>query len=102
VSLFAELFNEMLMRDFGFSIYKSLNQAPEKPKKEEKKKEDKDKKDEKKDGEEPDKKRKKSEDDSKKVSRKQCGEKVKCLRGLVIMHLFPLSIWFQLHYPFKS
>ena len=32
VSLFAELFNEMLMRDFGFHIYKCLVQAPEKVK----------------------------------------------------------------------
>uniref|UniRef100_A0A0L8HFD5 SAP domain-containing protein n=1 Tax=Octopus bimaculoides TaxID=37653 RepID=A0A0L8HFD5_OCTBM len=30
VSLFAELFNEMLMRDFGFKIYKALVLAPEK------------------------------------------------------------------------
>ncbi|XP_056018818.1 cell division cycle and apoptosis regulator protein 1-like isoform X3 [Ostrea edulis] len=37
VSLFAELFNEMLMRDYGFEIYKSLIRAPEK--KEEEKKE---------------------------------------------------------------
>lgn len=29
VSLFAELFNEMLMRDFGFNIYKALVTAPE-------------------------------------------------------------------------
>ncbi|XP_022315964.2 cell division cycle and apoptosis regulator protein 1-like isoform X3 [Crassostrea virginica] len=36
VSLFAELFNEMLMRDYGFEIYKSLIKAPEK-KEEEKK-----------------------------------------------------------------
>ncbi|CAH1283996.1 unnamed protein product [Diabrotica balteata] len=35
VSLFAELFNEMLSRDFGFNIYKSLYELPEK--KEEKK-----------------------------------------------------------------
>lgn len=35
VSLFAEMFNEMLMRDFGFTIYKSLVAAP--PKEEEKK-----------------------------------------------------------------
>ena len=27
VSLFAELFNEMLMRDSGFSLYKSVLQA---------------------------------------------------------------------------
>ena len=43
VSLFAELFNEMLMRDFGFNIYKALCAAPEKPKEEKKdKKKDKD------------------------------------------------------------
>ena len=47
VSLFAELFNEMLMRDFGFSIYKGLVGAPEKPKEDKKDKEK--KKDEKKD-----------------------------------------------------
>lgn len=29
VSLFAELFNEMLMRDFGFNIYKMLYSMPE-------------------------------------------------------------------------
>lgn len=41
VSLFAELFNEMLMRDFGFNIYKALYDLPEKIKeKEEKKKKD--------------------------------------------------------------
>lgn len=32
VSLFAELFNEMLMRDFGFNIYKALYALPEKSK----------------------------------------------------------------------
>lgn len=32
VSLFAELFNEMLMRDFGFRIYKALYDVPERPK----------------------------------------------------------------------
>nr|CAD7460131.1 unnamed protein product [Timema tahoe] len=36
VSLFAELFNEMLMRDFGFRIYKALEESPEKVKEEEK------------------------------------------------------------------
>ncbi|XP_034186804.1 cell division cycle and apoptosis regulator protein 1 isoform X1 [Osmia lignaria lignaria] len=52
VSLFAELFNEMLMRDFGFRIYRALCSLPEKPKeKDEDKKKDKkdDKRDEKKD-----------------------------------------------------
>jgi hypothetical protein len=44
VSLFAELFNEMLMRDFGFHVYKHLVSLPEPVKDEEK---DKDKKDEK-------------------------------------------------------
>ncbi|KAL1492187.1 hypothetical protein ABEB36_012671 [Hypothenemus hampei] len=44
VSLFAELFNEMLVRDFGFNIFKALYGLPEKPKEEEKKKK-KDKKD---------------------------------------------------------
>lgn len=38
VSLFAELFNEMLMRDFGFRIYRSLYEAAEKVKEEEKEK----------------------------------------------------------------
>jgi hypothetical protein len=36
VSLFAELFNEMLMRDFGFRIYRALHDAPERAKEEEK------------------------------------------------------------------
>ncbi|KAF4518769.1 hypothetical protein B566_EDAN006173 [Ephemera danica] len=40
VSLFAELFNEMLMRDFGFRIYRSLVKAPENPKEEEKDRKD--------------------------------------------------------------
>ncbi|XP_055874989.1 cell division cycle and apoptosis regulator protein 1-like [Biomphalaria glabrata] len=53
VSLFAELFNEMLMRDFGFQIYKSIACAPplkeeEKKKEDKKDKEEKDKKEEKK------------------------------------------------------
>ncbi|GBN53568.1 Cell division cycle and apoptosis regulator protein 1 [Araneus ventricosus] len=53
VSLFAELFNEMMMRDFGFRIYRGLAEAPEikddeKDKKKGDKKEDKkDRKDEK-------------------------------------------------------
>ena len=37
MSLFAELFNEMLMRDFGFGIYKSLLVLPDKPKEDKKK-----------------------------------------------------------------
>ncbi|GLG95042.1 Cell division cycle and apoptosis regulator protein 1 [Gryllus bimaculatus] len=54
VSLFAELFNEMLMRDFGFNIFRALYVAPERPKEDEKvnivlkdKKDEKDKKDDK-------------------------------------------------------
>ncbi|XP_066156460.1 cell division cycle and apoptosis regulator protein 1-like isoform X1 [Euwallacea fornicatus] len=38
VSLFAELFNEMLTRDFGFNIFKAIYQMPEKPKEQDKKK----------------------------------------------------------------
>ncbi|KAF2900664.1 hypothetical protein ILUMI_05521 [Ignelater luminosus] len=45
VSLFAELFNEMLMRDFGFNIYRALYELPEKVKeKEERKRKDEDRK----------------------------------------------------------
>ncbi|CAH1186773.1 unnamed protein product [Phyllotreta striolata] len=43
VSLFAELFNEMLSRDFGFNIFKALFRLPEK--KDDKKDDKKDKKD---------------------------------------------------------
>ncbi|XP_059168003.1 cell division cycle and apoptosis regulator protein 1-like isoform X2 [Physella acuta] len=63
VSLFAELFNEMLMRDFGFQIYKSIVCAPTR-KEEDKKKEEKKEKDEKK--EEKDKRDEKDGRDSKK------------------------------------
>lgn len=65
VSLFAELFNEMLMRDFGFNIYKALFDLPEKPKE----KEDKRKKDDDKGKDDDDKKKgddKKKEDKEKK------------------------------------
>merc|ERR1712083_762991 len=44
VSLFAELFNEMFMRDSAFKLYKAIYNAPEKPK--EKKEEKKEKEDE--------------------------------------------------------
>ena len=40
VSVFAELFNEMLMRDFGFNIYRAIVEAPEKPKEEKEKPKD--------------------------------------------------------------
>lgn len=43
VSLFAELFNEMLMRDFGFNIYKVLYSMPEPEKSEHDSKERRDK-----------------------------------------------------------
>lgn len=47
VSLFAELFNEMLMRDFGFNIFRALFELPEKIKeKDDKKRKDDDKKEE--------------------------------------------------------
>merc|ERR1712150_200229 len=46
VSLFAELFNEMLMRDSAFKLYAAIQAAPERPKEEKKeKKEEKEKKD---------------------------------------------------------
>ncbi|XP_076053970.1 cell division cycle and apoptosis regulator protein 1-like isoform X3 [Oratosquilla oratoria] len=82
VSLFAELFNEMLMRDFAFRIYRALAEAPEKPKDEKKEKEkekdkekdkkDKDKKDEKKDDKDKkeDKDEKKDEDSEDKEEKK--------------------------------
>ena len=61
VSLFAEVFNEMLMRDAGFAIYRSLVDAPEKAK-EEKKSKDK-KEEEKKEGDDE---KKKEDKESKK------------------------------------
>merc|ERR1712222_128921 len=46
VSLFAELFNEMLIRDSAFKLYSAIQAAPERPKEEKKeKKEEKEKKD---------------------------------------------------------
>uniref|UniRef100_A0A8D1I1M8 Cell division cycle and apoptosis regulator 1 n=1 Tax=Sus scrofa TaxID=9823 RepID=A0A8D1I1M8_PIG len=69
VSLFAELFNEMLQRDFGVRIYKSLLSLPEKEDKKEKEKKSKkddrkDKKEERDDEtDEPKPKRRKSGDD---------------------------------------
>merc|ERR1712190_578693 len=48
VSLFAELFNEMLIRDSAFKLYSAIQAAPERPKEEKKeKKEEKGKKEEK-------------------------------------------------------
>uniref|UniRef100_A0A0B7AHU4 SAP domain-containing protein n=1 Tax=Arion vulgaris TaxID=1028688 RepID=A0A0B7AHU4_9EUPU len=91
VSLFAELFNEMLMRDFGFQIYKSIVCAVpkaenekkiakvEKKDKDEKEKEEKKEKKEKKSKDktdEPSPKRKKSEDKADKSDRKDKGDSV--------------------------
>ena len=59
------MFNEMLMRDFGFQIYKMLFHAP--PIKEEEKKEKKDEKDEKKDDKKDEKKDEKKEKSADKV-----------------------------------
>ncbi|XP_036148163.1 cell division cycle and apoptosis regulator protein 1 isoform X2 [Monomorium pharaonis] len=65
VSLFAELFNEMLMRDFGFRIYRALSSLPEKTKEK-----DEDKKKDKKDDKRDDKKDDKRKEDEKKSSKK--------------------------------
>lgn len=65
VSLFAELFNEMLIRDFGFSIYKALYELPDKLK--EGKKEKNDKKDRDKEKEEKDKTDEKHNEEHKKI-----------------------------------
>lgn len=65
VSLFAELFNEMLMRDFGFRIYRALCNLPEKLKEK-----DEDKKKDKKDDKRDEKKDDKRKDDDKRCNRK--------------------------------
>lgn len=75
VSLFAELFNEMLMRDFGFNIYRALYDLPDKVKEEKRKREDDKKSDSSNDRKKEDKKdedRKKDEDkkDDKQVETK--------------------------------
>lgn len=67
VSLFAELFNEMLMRDFGFNIYRALYSLPAvemTPEKDSKSKESKRDKDETGDEDEPREKKKRHEEDS--------------------------------------
>lgn len=61
VSLFAELFNEMLQRDFGYRIYKALAALPAKDEKKEKEKKAK-KEAEKKDVEKRDAKKEKDEE----------------------------------------
>ncbi|KAM4704422.1 cell division cycle and apoptosis regulator protein 1 [Rhinophrynus dorsalis] len=68
VSLFAELFNEMLQRDFGVRIYKELLALPEKEEKKDKEKkvkrdEKRERKDDKEEDDDPKPKRRKSSDD---------------------------------------
>lgn len=85
VSLFAELFNEMLQRDFGYRIYKALAALPAKDEKKEKEKKAKKeaekkeaekreiKKEKDEENEEPAvKKTKEDEDDRRKVSHYTC------------------------------
>ncbi|XP_042192599.1 cell division cycle and apoptosis regulator protein 1 isoform X3 [Callorhinchus milii] len=73
VSLFAELFNEMLQRDFGYRIYKALNSLPERDDKKEKEK--KERKEEKKEGEKKEKKEEKDEENNEpKAKRRKSGD----------------------------
>ncbi|XP_048407221.1 cell division cycle and apoptosis regulator protein 1 isoform X2 [Stegostoma tigrinum] len=73
VSLFAELFNEMLQRDFGYRIYKALVTVPEKDDKKEKDK--KDRKEEKKESEKREKKEEKDEENIEpKTKRRKSGD----------------------------
>eukprot|EP00061_Rhincodon_typus_P018451 g47623.t1 len=73
VSLFAELFNEMLQRDFGYRIYKALVTVPEKDDKKEKDK--KDRKEEKKESEKREKKEEKDEESIEpKTKRRKSGD----------------------------
>ncbi|XP_023018304.1 cell division cycle and apoptosis regulator protein 1 [Leptinotarsa decemlineata] len=75
VSLFAELFNEMLIRDFGFNIYKALHELPEKKEEKKEKDEKKDKEDKKDD--KKDKDEKKDEEEVKKKDEVAKGEEKK-------------------------
>jgi len=63
LSHFAELFNEMMMRDSAFKILKSISNAPEKPKEDPKKKEEEKKKKEE--------EKKKKEEEEKKMKEEQ-------------------------------
>ncbi|XP_067858754.1 cell division cycle and apoptosis regulator protein 1 isoform X1 [Heptranchias perlo] len=73
VSLFAELFNEMLQRDFGYRIYKALVTLPDKDDKKEKDK--KERKEEKKDGERKENKEEKDEENNEpKAKRRKSGD----------------------------
>ncbi|XP_017775351.1 PREDICTED: cell division cycle and apoptosis regulator protein 1-like [Nicrophorus vespilloides] len=71
VSLFAELFNEMLMRDFGFNIYRALYELPDKPRDKEDKKANKKDDDKKRDDDD------KGKDDKKNEDRKSVDKKKK-------------------------
>jgi len=75
VSLFAEIFNEMLMRDFGFQIYKSIVTAPSVKKEEEKKKDDRKDKDDKRDKDKKEKDEKKRNGDATSPKRTKREEK---------------------------
>lgn len=76
VSLFAELFNEMLMRDFGFNIFRALHDLPDKTKeKEEKKKKDDNKKKEKEEKKDEDKEKKTEEEPKKDDEKKRDAKK---------------------------
>uniref|UniRef100_UPI00358FABF8 cell division cycle and apoptosis regulator protein 1 isoform X2 n=1 Tax=Myxine glutinosa TaxID=7769 RepID=UPI00358FABF8 len=78
VSLFAELFNEMLQRDFGFCIYKAIVNAPDRKKdKEDKKKDRKDEKKDKKEKHEGKLKKRKNSDDKEEVRPKKIKEEKK-------------------------
>ncbi|CAH1405814.1 unnamed protein product [Nezara viridula] len=78
VSVFAELFNEMLMRDFGFNIYRAIVEAPEKPKEEKKEEKDKTKeeKDKDKSKEEKEKEKPKEKEDDKETKKEKDGKEV--------------------------
>ncbi|KAG8435272.1 hypothetical protein GDO86_013284 [Hymenochirus boettgeri] len=76
VSLFAELFNEMLQRDFGVRIYRELLTLPEKVEKKEKEKkikkeEKRERKEDKEDDDDPKPKRRKSSDEKLRVEEKE-------------------------------
>lgn len=82
VSLFAELFNEMLIRDFGYNIYKALSALPDKPKEVTVDEKDKDKekdakKEDAKSDDEPKEKKAKRDDDNKTDAVKSKGEEAK-------------------------
>merc|ERR1712223_1484113 len=64
VSLFAELFNEMLIRDSAFKLYSAIQAAPERPKEEKKEKKDEKEKKEEKDKKEKEEKKEEKEGES--------------------------------------